>query len=211
MPRRLIIAALVVSVVVCGFASTAFAEGFIDFYVGAASTNNADVDIKIPSFSGTERTDWETSVTAGARFGFWSNAFPFLGLALDGSFFQPSKDLTVYPISLLLMARLPLLKSPDRPQGLLQPYIGAGPALFISDLNGRLADLSAHVSDVSVDVGVDVRGGVTFMLFQNVGLFGEYRFTHVQPGFGVDVSGVDLNAKTKLDTHHFLGGLTFRF
>ena len=208
--RSLVIVA-VAALVLVGSTVPALAEGLIDLYVGTAMTRDSDVKISIPGFSDSERIDWDSSITAGARFGVWFESLPWLGLALDGSFFRPDKDLTVYPVSALLMLRLAFLKDDNFVNGRLQPYIAAGPGLFISHLDGRIGELGESVEAVSVDAGLDVRGGLTFMLTKNIGLFGEYRYTHVKPDFGFDILNIDSKAKTTFDTHHVHGGLTFRF
>ena len=208
---RLLVSIVVVALVLAGSIAPAFAEGFIDFYVGWAETRDSNVKVSTPVFSDTQRVNWDDSITAGARFGFWFESLDWIGLSLDGSFFRPDKDLTVYPVSLLLMLRLPLLRDESVPHGRLQPYVAAGPGLFISHLDGRIAEIGEDVEAVSVDAGLDVRGGLTFMLTKNIGIFGEYRFTHVKPDFGFDILDIDSKAKTTFDTHHAHGGLTFRF
>jgi hypothetical protein len=210
MLRPLIIITLVVSFLIGGVAPAVFAEGFIDFYVGTAMTRDSDVTVRAPGFSGAGRADWDTSITSGARFGRWLESLPWLGIAVDGSFFRPDDDLTVFAVSPLVLLRLPLLKDERFPYGRLQPYIGAGPGLFISRADGDIPRFN-NVSDVSVNAGADVRGGLTFLIAKNFGLFAEYRFTHVRPGFSFDIQGGDVKAKTTFDTHHVLGGVTFRF
>jgi hypothetical protein len=189
-----------------------YAEGFIDFYVGAAITRDSDQKVSAPGFSDTSPIDWDTSVTAGGRFGFWFESLEWVGLALDVSFFRPDKDITVFPVSALAMLRLPLLKDNDKgfPHGRLQPYIAAGPGLFISRADGDLGTFGS-VSDTSLDLGVDVRGGLAFLITKNIAAFAEYRFTHVKPEFGFDVAGVKFKTETTLDTHHIVGGVGFRF
>ena len=68
--RSLVIVTIAAFVFIASSAP-AFAEGFIDFYVGSAMTRDSRVTVRIPGFSESERVDWETSITAGARFGFW--------------------------------------------------------------------------------------------------------------------------------------------
>ena len=190
-----------------------YAEGFIDFYLGAAITRDSDQKVSALGFSDTSRIQWDDSFTAGGRFGFWFESLEWVGLALDASFFRPDKDITVFPVSALAMLRLPLLKDKDKgfPHGRLQPYIAAGPGLFISKADGDLGAGLGSVSDTSVDLGVDVRGGLAFLITKNIAAFAEYRFTHVKPEFGFDVAGVKFKTETTLDTHHILGGVGFRF
>ena len=190
-----------------------YAEGFIDFYVGAAITRDSDQKVSTPGFSLTTTVEWDTSVTAGGRFGFWFESLEWVGLALDASFFRPDKDITVFPVSALAMLRLPLLKDKDKgfSHGRLQPYIAAGPGLFISRADGSFGTGLGSVSDTSVDLGVDVRGGLAFLITKNIAAFAEYRFTHVKPEFGFDIAGVKFKTETTLDTHHILGGVGFRF
>jgi hypothetical protein len=45
-----------------------------------------------------------------------------------------SLNLTIQAVSFELKARLPLLKGGAYPQGRLQPYVLAGPAIFFAEL-----------------------------------------------------------------------------
>ena len=84
--------------------------------------------------------------------------------------------------------------------------------MFISRAKADFGDLGlGSDSDTSVDIGVDVRGGMAFLITKNIAAFLEYRFTHVKPDFSFDVAGIKTKAEMTLDTHHVLGGIGFRF
>jgi hypothetical protein len=116
---------------------------------------------------------FETSPSFGGRIGYWFSRFP-IGLGLDIAYFRPdikkqstsvsgfgagtagldSARLEVTTVGFDLMARLPLLKSAEFPQGRLQPYVTAGPTLFRSNFDGT--------TDTAVGLKVGyVLGGVT--------------------------------------------------
>jgi opacity protein-like surface antigen len=165
----------------------------------------------------TGLTEWKDVPVVGARIGFWFKSIPFLGLAVDGSWFRPEEDVSnnpakidVVPISALAMARLPLLRSQLYPNGRVQPYVGAGVGAFYTQLKFDTA-VGTRFSHSSWDVGADLRGGATFMFTPFLGLFAEYRFTWVEPTWKGDVLGVTEKIKIELETHHVVGGLTLRF
>jgi len=208
----------------------ASAEFFIDGYAGIALTNDADSNLTGtsvfgPSYHVSGTTKWKDSFVFGGRMGYWFDTVPFLGLALDVSWFQPEEDVSigpakidVMPISVLLMYRVPLGTSPDFPQGRFQPYLGVGPGAFYTKfkLDYTSPGMSIHISDTSWDIGLDVRGGLTFLFTRNIGIFAEYRFTYVDPQWEVDLlSGGrpigTLTGDIELATHHIMGGLTLRF
>lgn len=209
------------------------AEGFIDLYGGVASTQDADVSVeeRSPFFAPAEvsrNVDFDTSITFGGRFGYWFESAPWLGLALDVSTFQAegkNVDITLFPVSPLLMVRLPLLTSDEFPKGQLQPYVGVGPGLFISDFEVDFRPtVEEKVSEWIVDVGLDARAGLAWQIHRRFALFGEYRFTHVNLEFEEEgcltfacafvpfaAEATKRTAETTLDTHHFLIGVSFRF
>jgi opacity protein-like surface antigen len=221
----------------------ASAEWFGDLYLGAAFTQNHDVKAKF-TFLGTsadvtgQDLRFDTSVVGGGRFGYWFGALPWLGLGLDVSYFQPDIsaqtvnfavngisvgsglsdkiDLSVVDISFDLMLRWPgLMASQQFPTGRLQPYFTVGPAIFIAAAKDSTNfGIPNNQSSTDTSVGVKVGTGVTFMLTRNIGVFGEYRFTHFSPEFGFDVARPGFSktvVKTDVNTHHLLGGLSVRF
>ena len=210
-PKSLLI---VFGALACMVASTlpASAEWVTDIYLGAASTRDEDVTRRIAGVSVTEKEDFDTSFSLGVRVGYWFEAAPWLGLAVDASFYNPDADLTVFPVSPLLMLRWPLLTSPEFPKGRLQPYVGAGPGVFISTLKSDLRPvLEGTFSDTSVDLGLDMRAGLVWMFNKSTGLFAEYRFTHLSPSFADSPATTSVRIDTELNTHHLLAGFSFRF
>src|SRR5262249_23122333 len=141
-------------------------------------------------------------------------------------------ELNVYsvPITPLLMVRIPIGFSERFPGGRVQPYAAIGPGFTISHAHANLDDLRDtfsgfntrldDVSDDAFDVGLDARGGLAVQLGRRFALFGEYRYTRIEPKFKdsvetVDNAGNDFNTrieiKPELATHHIVFGASFRF
>src|SRR5574337_888002 len=177
-----------------GLARTVLAEPFIDAEIGGAVTDNANVDVTSSGFgSASAENDFETSFEAGARGGYWFDEIPWLGVAGTVSYFEPNvrvpgvtefgrSDVSEFPITAQVMVRALLAQSPEFPYGQIQPYFGVGPGMFITHLH----DDDTHFSDSSADIGVDVRAGMYIMVTSRIGVFGEYRFTHTDPGLSDD-------------------------
>lgn len=183
-------------------AAPAAAEPFIDLYFGGAFTED------------DHYRDFENSVTGGLRVGFWGEGeVPFLGAALDISGHSPDgegriqgADIAVIPISALFLARLPLVTSDEYPAGQVQPYAGIGPSLVISRIDFSLP--GPDLEDVQADLGLDMRVGVRAQLTPQLGVFGEYRFTH----FTARYSDSNLPSLTnQFDTHYLQTGLSINF
>jgi hypothetical protein len=194
-------------------ATRSWAEGFVDLSAGVAMTRNADVTVRTGGESQDVSGDFGTSVTAGGRFGYWFDALPWLGVAGTVSFYQPDarvgtgvprNNLTIIPLTALIMARSAWMVSNEFSHGQLQPYAGVGPGVFI-------AQFSDGYSDTSTDVGVDFRLGALFLFTPHIGVFTEYRFTHVTPTFKDRVNGEDVYRDTTIDDHQILGGVSFHF
>jgi opacity protein-like surface antigen len=205
---------------------------------GVPVNNVVSIQHVTVSSSSTAREDFATSPSVGGRAGYWFESEPWFGLAATVSYFQPDvrpkgvenaerADLTVVPLSLLLMARASLLTTKEFPHGQLQPYIGVGPGLFISHVSGKLAPGEPDFSDTSTDLGLDFRLGLAWQFAAHFALFGEYAYTHVSPTFSsthtesvnVPVPGGTINTdasvrretETDIGTHRFLAGLSYRF
>src|SRR5438067_13776153 len=147
--RRLAAAVIALGAVVLGW-RPASAEWFADLYVGPSVTRSEDVKIDSAAGRGTIRdVGFDTALSGGIRVGRYFDAIPFLGVAVDGFLFYPnigpqsarfdgcfvvggcgtrqggtgSFDVTATAISVDLMLRAPLFKTPEMPRGLVQPYL----------------------------------------------------------------------------------------
>jgi len=177
-------------------------------YLGGAFPMDSDTTITGPGYVLIGESPYKDSFVVGGRVGYYFEAgAPWLGLALDVSYFKADIDVPngaqndVVPTSLLLMVRAPLVATRDFPRGRLQPYVGMGPSVVYSRSKAGAS------SDTSVDIGFDFRLGLTWMVTRTIGLFGEYRFSYVWPDY-------DLNGETvepEFAVNHFAAGVTFRF
>jgi len=96
-----------------------------------------------------------------------------------------------------LLARLRFLKTPDIPNGRLQPYITAGPAFLVTD-----------PEDYGTTLGFKVAGGIAWQFHRRMAVFVEYRYTQFLPR---DIKIGDLRYSADVKTNHALGGFSFRF
>jgi opacity protein-like surface antigen len=205
--RPVLLSALVALAVVVSLPTSVRAETFLEIYGGGAFPVDSDTTITGPGGTSIGESPYKDSFVVGGRAGHYFEGVPWLGLALDVSYFKADIDVPdgakndVVPISLLLMMRAPLVRTPSFPQGRLQPYFGVGPSLVYS------RSKSGSARDTSFDPGFDFRLGLTWMLSRNVGLFGEYRFSYVQPDYDLDGDRVE----PEFSVNHLAVGLTFRF
>lgn len=185
-------------------------EWFIDFYIGPAWTHGEGVSTIIPGtpFFVVVDGDTDTAVSFGSRFGHWFKPYPYLGLAVDISHFQPKEtgiEVKITEITLDFMVRHFFLKDDGFPNGKVQPYLTIGPGFSIN--HGELNAFGFEASDTATSFGFKIAPGVALLFRPNAALFVEYRFTHFSPEF--DLFGADLDVD--LDTHRLLFGLSYRF
>ena len=236
-----VLAALVAIVSLGVGAAPASAEWFADVFAGLSFTRDHDVKLNDVGIGpGTyQDVEFDRSLSWGGRVGHYFDALPFLGLAADffryypdiggqsvqlrGCFFPGGCgtgrggtgrfEIQTTAISVDLMLRLPLLKSADAPWGRLQPYLSVGPPLFITTVTPRnTRNFRNHDDDTDLSIGYKLAGGVAFQVYQNLALFGEYRFTHVSPEVELRDANVGRTTlRTDLDTHSALVGLSARW
>lgn len=201
------------------------AELFFDLELGAAFTHGAEVKVTdtttFPETVAREDASFDPSLSLGFRLGGWLDPAPFLGFAVDFSFFQaeggPVERNNIFPLSFLVMFRGSLLQSPEHPHGRLQPYAAVGPSLFFSDTQVDLRPaVSQRVNTSATNVGLDVRAGIALEVAPQIAIFAEYRFTYFEQHLDETTdlgffSTLDATSRTTYLTHHALIGVSFRF
>ena len=212
--RRLGLLAMMSLLVAWGvvMAQPAWAEWTFDAYVGMSFLPDGDVEA-----SGVnDNVGFDDSFIVGGRLGYWLGLFPYVGAALDVSYYTSDLnydirgqhfdnfDLKRIPLSGLAMLRLPVLPTPLAPRGQLEPYLAIGPTLMLSNLDFDNKDLRK-------DVGLDVRAGLNVRLTRALGVFAEYRLTYVEQEFHFSRAGLESVAKADPSTHHLAGGISLRF
>jgi outer membrane protein with beta-barrel domain len=201
-------------------------EGFLDVAIGGAFTQKSDATVKSAGSSVTTTAEFDDSFSTGVRGGYWFDGLPWLGVGGMVSYFEPdvkpasvsgsdTLHLGVVPITALLMLRAPLLPSNAVPRGQLQPYLNVGPGAFATATDDHHHHDHYHDDDhgneTSVDVGVDVHAGATWMFTSRFGTFAEYRFTHYTANLDEDSHHNGSHFESTLDTHHVLVGFAWHF
>jgi opacity protein-like surface antigen len=219
----------------------ASAEWFGDIYAGPTFT--AHHDVTIDGAVGRGRfldVGFDKALSFGGRFGRYFEAVPFVGVAVDYFQFYPnigpqsvqlrgcfvvggcvsgqggtgSFDITERTISVDLMLRLPLIKTADAPQGLVQPYIGVGLPLVITTVDPRNTRLFRNHNDgTDLSFGAKAVGGLAVQVYKNLALFAEYRFNHVSTDVDLQdsVSAAKATLRTDLNSHSALVGISARW
>ena len=200
--------------------SPAKAELFGDLYLGSAVTKDGDVSRSDSGSSITQQQDFGSSFTLGLRVGYWLEGKPWLGFSVDYSDYAVTilnRDIFVSPLSGLVMLRICGLKSADFPNGRFHPYFALGPGIFHSVEKGSYAPppfgpaVTAGNPDASIDLGLDLRLGLSWGIRENLAVFGEYRYTRVEPEFEGNSFSENVQVKTELRTNHWTAGISFRF
>ena len=197
------------------------AEVFSDLYLGAAITGDSSYVVNGIALPGSllclSQCSSATSPVGGVRIGYYTERFPWLGVAGDFSAFiagwgiESPYEVAAFPISALVMIRAPLLKREGYPNGRVQPYLALGPSLVVStaELSSGWAFLgTGHLStDVSVDAGFDGRLGVRILGSDWISVLLEYRLTYFSPSWTVEWNTVS----SDYWTNHFTLGFGIHY
>ena len=233
MKRRI----LLLGALLCSMAMPARAEWDLALYAGASHTPKSDVTMVIGSPSGPadhtfHDVKWDPSAEFGMRGGYW---FGWYGVGLDVFRFDadiPTQmvnvtiqgstspvtlqaiDVAVTAVALdLVRLRYRAFVSEDRPNGLLQPYLTAGPAFFRTAVTNRGNGELTTKTATDTSIGYKVGAGLTWQVLRSTALFAEYRYTHfhTEPNLQGAITGANVPTKFDLNTHHGVVGVSVSF
>lgn len=216
------------------------AEWYADAYTGAVWTENTD--LTVTSSLGTTTTyqglDVHNDWTAGGRVGYWldKEKMDWLGFGLDVFFFHLKTppgvqvgvtgtggnttqfaqwSLPAWGIGFdVLRLRIPLLRDKQFVHGRLQPYLAAGPTIFITYAGQNTFVQPGGQSSTDVSLGAKLDAGATVLITKRIGAFAQYRFTHFTAD--LDYQNTTPAPATELfnttyTTHHIIAGLSLTF
>jgi len=212
--------------------TNAWAEGFLDLYVGAVKDWRADVSASETTSSGTTSAaasiDLPSSTEFGIRMGAWFPTYNWFGMGVDLGYAHaegPGVDINAYPVTLLLALRAPLFPTTDRPGGRLQPYAMAGVSFYIADISIQLDGMGGSSNQVSWPMpytgstdtvfGPYLAAGLAWQPTKSFAIFGEYRYTSFDVGYDTTNSFLWPTANGRVDAtvraDRILFGISYRF
>lgn len=221
---QLVILALVTALLYSGVAEASDqsepkgVRGFVGIYGGVAFPDSLS-NFTQPSGSATVHlTDLklQTGPMVGMKLGLWGSERDtmsrWFGVELDGSYTQTKIKEQPATISvgsfrlsgLIDETRVKLMTGAVHllvrfPQGPIQPYVGAGPAIVYA----RVSDSYSFNAGNSTTLGLSAVGGVRVVFTDNFGAFLEYK--HIRSELEFDPGTADLVV------HAGVGGLNIMF
>ena len=222
MRRASLPAVLVALCLLLSLASRADAEVFLDVYAGYSFTSESDIDTDLDTVGFTlQDVEFDESFVVGGRLGYWFRAVPFIGVALDVSYFQPDigdqtvrtaagpslrtgrLDLDVVSVGPQLLLKLPI--------PIVKPYVFAGPAVFVTVGEARNGAFGVDETGAEATLGLKAGAGIRFVFFGFLGVFAEYQYTRFSPEFEFESGGVRRKVETDVESHHGVVGATIQF
>jgi opacity protein-like surface antigen len=189
-------------------------DGFIQFSVGEAGTE--DSDFEIDGFGTIPHVEFEDSVSVDLTGGAWFPIFDLLDIGVHGSlgYYRPQVetvsgfddlDFHLAPLSMLGMVRIPLFKTDRLPHGFLQPFAGIGPEFLLSYI--EVDEPGVDDSAVGFDVGFDFRAGVNVNVTRLLAFFVQYKRTEVD----AELSDGGDDLEIDFESNHITAGIGFHF
>jgi opacity protein-like surface antigen len=121
-------------------------------------------------------------------------------LTTQASLTKLELDSTIVAINLL--ARFPMGHQDDLPNGRWYPYVGIGAGAALTR-----ATSTVGISDTSTEPAFQFLGGMKYFVASHVGIFAEYKFTHVSHAFTLATTREDMI----INASHLLVGIAAHY
>ena len=201
--------------------STSYAERSLDIVSGNVSTASTDVYVERRYVLGspdkeTRNVNFGDTSYLGARYTWWGEQQPHLGIAGEVSYYSvedgQSVDLDILTLSFQGLVRGRLYTSEMFPNGRLQPYLGAGVFYATADVSIDFRpEIPSVVDGLSEDMTIGFMLGAKFQITERIGLFIERR----DIDFGLSDEGESFlsneSVRVKLDSTYSLLGISWNF
>jgi opacity protein-like surface antigen len=109
-------------------------------------------------------------------------------------------NVTALSTSFLFLARYGFLSDADVPIGRLQPYLGIGPVILVTNsylnIGQRLHNAGGDFRSTEADLGLAVETGLRYMIHPKVSLYAAFRYRYLPNHVSVDDSIFDLAPST---------------
>jgi hypothetical protein len=178
-----------------------------------------EMSVSGPGGSGSFRTEIRPSAMGGATIGYdfvnagfgayaWPGWMQYFSFAMDitynrlviqdggpgiGKFFSPTSRLNGYEVAwtFLFMAHYGFLKDSEVPSGRINPYIGVGPAIVWTGIEGTFPYRfsvgekvkSSNFGDSAMNVGLVVEPGIRWVCFKNISFDTAMRYRYSVPSW----------------------------
>jgi hypothetical protein len=221
------VAALVALLALSGVAQSAM---WVGAELGGNFNLGVDTKISVGAFSRDFTTEVRPSVIGGATIGYdfvnagfgayaWPDWMKYFSFAMDltynrlviqdggpgiGRFFSPNSRLNGYEVAwtFLFMAHYGFLPDSEVPSGRINPYIGVGPAIVWTGIQGTAGiyyppntnpKYNSRFGDNSMNVALVVEPGIRWVCLKNVSVDTAMRWRYSQPSWGDGLINVKAN------------------
>lgn len=161
----------------------------------------------------------------GGKIGYWFTTksvfglqmpswMKYFGFEIDVSYQSlrwPRQEVTVDPVNMkqvlemngsaitvafLFLARYGFYRDAVFPLGRLQPYVGVGPAIFVSntylDIGRNIGNVGGDFRSQEADLGLAVEAGLRYMIYPKISLNAAFRYRYLPNHVSVDDRIFDL-------------------
>jgi outer membrane protein W len=106
--------------------------------------------------------------------------------------------------SFLFIGKYGFFPDSEVPFGRLQPYVGVGPGIMFSSLNGVKDFFGSDLGSASsVDIALVTEAGVRYMALKNVSLDAAFRYRWTSPKYSYTSPVTGLSSDVKFDADQF--------